>query len=49
MGGANSVDHIIPHARGGLSVRANLQAAHASCNLAKNSHVRMGTPSVSRY
>ena len=32
---APTIDHIVPLARGGAHVRANVQAAHRSCNTAK--------------
>lgn len=35
--GANTLDHVLPRHRGGLTVRANLVAACQRCNLSKSS------------
>lgn len=47
--GANSVDHIIPHALGGDDNVSNLQAAHMKCNEAKRAKLQMPTPRKSRF
>ena len=36
LGGEVHIDHIIPKSRGGSDDDANLQLAHAQCNLAKS-------------
>jgi 5-methylcytosine-specific restriction endonuclease McrA len=35
-------DHVIARARGGSDERANLRAAHASCNARKSDHLLIG-------
>lgn len=37
-----SVDHVIPLARGGHHVRANVQAAHLGCNMSKGASLPVG-------
>ena len=36
--GSASIDHIVPWARGGSHTRANVQAAHLACNVAKGTN-----------
>ncbi len=52
MENADSVDHIIPHAKGGTDDPSNLQAAHMTCNKSKNAHMQGGVvplPRPSRF
>jgi 5-methylcytosine-specific restriction endonuclease McrA len=47
--GANSVDHVIPHAKGGTDAMTNLRAAHMTCNTAKRAKVGSANPRESRF
>lgn len=47
--GANSADHVIPHALGGSDSMANLKAAHMTCNARKRAHIGSITPRESRF
>jgi len=47
--GANSVDHVIPHARGGSDDMANLKAAHLRCNEDKRASMVKPKPRESRF
>lgn len=47
--GANSVDHVIPHAAGGPSTMENLKAAHMACNAKKRARIGSAIPKESRF
>jgi Restriction endonuclease len=47
--GADSVDHVIPHARGGSDDYSNLRAAHMGCNDRKRAKVIIAVPRRSRF
>ena len=47
--GANSVDHVIPHAQGGSDGMENLKAAHMACNEKKRDYIATTLPRVSRF
>ena len=47
--GANSADHVIPHAMGGTDDMANLKAAHMKCNESKNARMQKAIPRASRF
>jgi len=48
--GANSVDHIIPIAKGGTHDMANLRAAHLACNVGKGARTtKPAIPRKSRF
>jgi 5-methylcytosine-specific restriction endonuclease McrA len=47
--GANSADHIIPHALGGSDEMVNLRAAHMACNERKGAAISTGVPRPSRF
>src|SRR5215471_21573502 len=49
MGGATSVDHIIPRSLGGSEDHVNLQAAHERCNNSKLNRIPTATPRRSRF
>jgi len=37
--GAETVDHVVPRARGGDDSDANLRAAHAACNMSRGARI----------
>ena len=39
-GGADSVDHVLPRARGGGEDESNLRAAHMICNIMRTRHMK---------
>jgi len=47
--GANSVDHVIPHAKGGSDDPTNLKAAHLRCNEDKRAMIGNVNPRPSRF
>ena len=47
--GANSADHIIPHAKGGSDDPTNLRAAHMTCNEKKRASMQKPQPRRSRF
>jgi len=47
--GANSADHIIPHAKGGSDEMINLRAAHMKCNEKKRASMQKPQPRRSRF
>ena len=47
--GADSVDHVIPHAKGGTDEMTNLKAAHKACNEKKRASMQKPQPRVSRF
>ena len=49
QGGADSVDHVIPHSKGGTDGYENLKAAHMKCNDRKRAKVGNVNPRVSRF
>lgn len=44
-GGATSVDHVVPRARGGSDALTNLRAAHVKCNASRGARMALPTPS----